>query len=232
MLCLLKVEVCSKPQCLKPHKCSYLGGQFFLLHLSCGASTFCSCCILSHLWNLLHALMRRRWRDLCPLKGLQRTAPSLDSWTDLLLLQPNPLVRPASSHLSLCGGTEKVLWPRRSSRETRRLRYTPLRPLQAAWFVFKCVFSLLSALWNDAPSPRVRRRVCVLAAGMTWLMKELVEAAAFGAFTYGLRKHFLQEPFFLFMSNPVFDSQVHFPQVRWSDLLLYLLYSTFLPECH
>lgn len=33
------------------------------------------------------------------------------------------------------------------------------------------------------------------------------EGSSLAAFTYGLRKHFLQEPFFLFMSNPVFDRE-------------------------
>lgn len=140
MLCLLKVAVCSKPQCLNPHKRSYLGGQFFLLHLPAVPSIFCSYCIVSHPMVLFPLCTSVKYAPCIDEEEVKRPhgvreafrgqlCPSTPGPTCCYSSQTRWCVQPGPICPSAVG---QVLRPRRSSRGTRGLRYTPLGPLQAA----------------------------------------------------------------------------------------------------
>lgn len=123
---------------------------------------------------------------------LRRTAPSLDSWTDLLLLQPNPAG--ASSLVP----SVPLWW----DREGRRSGLYRLLDLCLSVFFF-----LLSALLKRRSITACPQEGVCFGSRNDLIDEGIGGGSNLGAFTYGLRKHFLQEPFFSFMSHPVVDRE-------------------------
>lgn len=209
MLCLLKVEVCSQPQCLKPHKHSYLGGRFFLLHLPAVPSIFCSYCILSHPLVLFHLCTSVKFA-LCideettrGVRGLQTPATSEPtccySRQTRWCVQPRPICPSVVGQRRFCGPGV----PAEEHGGSGTHRSVLYRLLDLCLSVF---FPPLCTLKRCSITACPQEDVC-FGSRNDLIDEGIGEGSSLAAFTYGLRKHFLQEHFFLFMSNPVFDRE-------------------------
>lgn len=181
-----------------------LGGTVFAVAPSCGAPT-----ASSHILFPLCASVRfAPCIDEEEVKGdhtgreriLRRTAPSLDSWTDLLLLQPNPAG--ASSLVP----SVPLWW----DREGRRSGLCRLLDLCLSVFFFPPLCTLKRCSITACP----QEGVC-FGSRDDLIDEGRVEAAALGLLLMGSENTFYRNlSSCLCQIQLLTESQVHFPQER------------------